>query len=84
MNKAFKLINLISLILLLASPSMVLASNCGKVKGQKIVTYGGLSCSKAKSIYQSYLSGKIPDGWNCALSAGVCEKDNKGFTFRFN
>lgn len=84
MNKAFKLINSITLIILLASPLIVLANNCGKVKGQKLVTYGGLSCSSAKSIYQSYLSGKIPEGWSCALSAGVCEKDNKGFTFRFN
>lgn len=75
---------ILSALLLFSVSYSAEARNCGKVHGQKIVTYGGLSCGKAKSVYTAFQSGKIPKGWNCGLSAGECDQGYKGFTFRFN
>lgn len=66
-------------------PTGASATNCGKYLGSKIVTHGGLSCSRAKAIYRKFHAGeKVPSGWVCGLSAGACNKGSKGFTFRFN
>lgn len=58
------------------------AAKCGTYMGQKIVTHGGLSCRKAKSVYRAFQNGHTPKGWVCGLSAGGCNKGSKGFTFR--
>lgn len=71
-------------LLLLVLSSTVEAHLCGKVKGQKIVTYGELSCAEAKRVYKAFQAGHAPADWNCGLSAGECGNGSKGFTFRFN
>jgi hypothetical protein len=69
----------------LTLPPTAVAKNCGKVAGTKVVTYGGLSCKRARTIFRAYKSGKrLPSGWTCAASAGSCGKGKRGFTFRFN
>ena len=61
------------------------AANCGTYLGSKIVTHGGLSCARARTIYAKFKNGyRLPSGWVCGLSAGRCDKGSKGFTFRFN
>lgn len=57
---------------------------CGKFMGKKIVTYGNLSCAKAKSVYKAFDSGHIPAGWTCGQSVGGCGKGKQGFTFKLN
>jgi hypothetical protein len=73
------------LVTALTLPSTAVAKNCGRVAGTKVVTYGGLSCKRARTIFRAYKSGKrLPSGWSCAASAGSCWKSKRGFTFRFN
>jgi hypothetical protein len=68
-----------------ALPARAEAAHCGRVGGTKIVTFGGLSCTQARSIYARYRSHKkLPTGWICALSARECGKGKRGFTFGFN
>lgn len=73
-------------ILLFFTPFQVTAHYCGKIKGNKIITHGNLSCAKAKHVYKAFQNGHTPKGWACGLSAGSCESDDgkKGFTFRLN
>lgn len=84
MKIIIKLITLITIMMPFVAPFTAQAQNCGKIKGNKIVTYGGLSCSKAKYVYEAYKHGHIPAGWTCGLSAGACNFGKQGFTFRFN
>jgi hypothetical protein len=69
----------------LALPARAEAANCGRVGGTKIVSFGGLPCTQARSIYRRYTSHqKLPAGWICGLSARECAKGKRGFTFGFN
>ena len=73
------------LFVALALPVRAEAANCGRVGGTKIVTFGGLPCTQARSIYTRYTSHrKLPAGWICGLSARECAKGKRGFTFGFN
>ena len=81
-----KFLMLVTTLIFLTHPYTAMATNCGKVKGNKIVTYGGLSCVTAKHVYTAFLKGQIMKGWTCGLSAGACDRDDgkEGFSFRFN
>ncbi len=70
------------LFVLMPALSEARVHHCGKIEGKKIVTYGGLSCKTAKSVYRSFLNGHIPSGWNCGQSVGGCGKGPQGFYFR--
>lgn len=83
MKKSMALAVLVGALTVFTLPFSAQAANCGKVKGQKIVAYGGLSCAKAKKIYQSFQSGHIPKGWTCGQSVGACAKGKMGFRFNF-
>lgn len=83
MKKIMSLAWVVGAVAVLALPFSAEAAHCGKVEGKKIVTYGGLSCAKAKKIYKSFQSGHIPKGWTCGQSVGACAKGKKGFQFNF-
>lgn len=83
-HNTIKITLLVAITLMCIVPYSAEARNCGNIKGNKLVTYGGLSCSEAKNVYKAFQAGHTPVGWTCGLSAGACDRDNKGFTFRFN
>jgi len=80
MNK-MKLVSIFALIALAFTFHSAQARHCGKIMGKEIKTYGGLSCSKAKSVYKAFNKGNTPKGWTCGQSVGGCGKGNYGFTF---
>jgi hypothetical protein len=71
-------------LVVITLPLSAEAENCGKIKGQKIVTYGGMSCNEARRVYKAFQRGHTPKSWACGQSAGACGKGKIGFTFRFN
>jgi hypothetical protein len=76
---------LFTFIIAITSLSLAISAHakiCGKIEGHKIVTYGNLSCTKAKSIFKSFQKGHIPAGWNCGQSVGGCGKGKQGFYFK--
>jgi hypothetical protein len=73
-----------ALVVALMLPSAGQATNCGRIAGKKIVTYGGLSCKRAGTVWRAYKKGNaLPRGWTCGLSSGSCYRGRKGFYFRF-
>jgi hypothetical protein len=82
MKNSLMLISAAMTILLLLTPTIASARHCGKVMGKRIETYGNLSCSRAKAVYQQFNDGNIPKGWMCGQSVGGCGIGKKGFTFK--
>lgn len=76
-----KILKLIFLMILLNSIMAAEASVC-YLKEYKLITYGGLSCTKAKEVYLSFEKGHIPKGWNCGQSVRGCGKNQQGFVFK--
>ena len=79
-----KIIFSIFLVMMFGFSTHVLAANCGKYRGHKIVTEGGLSCTKAKRVFKSFQKGRIPAGWTCGQSVGGCGKGKQSFSFKLN
>jgi len=66
-------------------PTSTAQHHCGRIAGAKVVTFGGLSCSDARTIYTRFTRRQaLPAGWICGLSARECAKGKRGFTFGLN
>jgi len=66
-------------------PTNAAHHQCGRIAGAKIVTFGGLACTQARTIYTRFTGNqKLPAGWICGLSARECANGKRGFTFSFN
>lgn len=80
-----KTITISSIVLSLILSCSAHAHDCGKVKGNKIITHGELSCSEARHVYMVFQQGHTPANWTCGLSAGECfygkVYGKRGFTF---
>lgn len=77
-----KFISIIAAAFIIFAPISAQARYCGWFMGKQINTYGGLSCAKAKKVYQSFNAGHIPQDWTCGQSVGGCGKGKQGFMFK--